>query len=274
MKTIIVPTDFSNPSNNALDYGIEMAKAINASLMIFHVYQVPVSISDTPVVLISVDELRKTAENNLMALKEELEIKNPGLKIYAEAVLGNVIDEMETLCEKIRPFAVVMGSKGTTGFEQALFGSTTLGLIRHLNWPVICVPSKSKFKGGIHKIGFACDCNKVVETTPANFLCEFIKTFHSELHVLNIDHNHKHLAEKSQESLLLQTMLEESKPTWHFINNKNVEEGIHSFADDNDIDMLVAIPKKHTMLDSLMHYSHTKELVFHSHVPVMCIHED
>lgn len=274
MKTIIVPTDFSLPSSNALDYGIEMAKAINASLMIFHVYQVPVSISDTPVVLISVEELRKTAENNLNNLKEELEAKHPGLKIYAEAVLGNVIDEVESLCEKIQPFAVVMGSKGTTGFEQALFGSTTLGLIRHLTWPVICVPSKRKFGTGIHKIGFACDCNKVVETTPAKFLCEFTHMFQAELHVLNIDHKQKHLAEKSQESLLLQTMLEGTSPAWHFIDNRNVEEGIHSFADDNDIDMVVAIPKKHSLLDSLMHYSHTKELVFHSHVPVMCIHED
>jgi nucleotide-binding universal stress UspA family protein len=113
-----------------------------------------------------------------------------------------------------------------------------------------------------------------VETTPAKFICEFVKLFHSELHVLNIDHKHKNLAEKSQESLLLQTMLQETNPEWHFIDNKNVEEGIHSFADDNDIDLLVAIPKKHSLLDSLMHYSHTKELVFHSHVPVMCIHED
>lgn len=274
MKTIIVPTDFSTPSNNALEYGIDMAKAINASLLIFHVYQVPVSISDTPVVLISVDELRRSAEKNVEQLKEELEVKHPGLKFYTETVLGNVIDETISLCDKIQPFAVIMGSKGTTGLEQALFGSTTLGLIRNLTVPVICVPSQRKFGNGIHKIGFACDCNKVVETTPAKFLVDFVKLFHAELHVLNIDHKQKHLVEKTEETLLLQTMLDPLIPVWHFIDNKNVEEGIHSFADDNGIDMLVAIPKKHSLLDSLMHYSHTKELVFHSHVPVMCIHED
>ena len=195
MKTIIVPTDFSAHATNALEYGIDMAKAINASLMIFHVYQVPVSISDTPVVLISVDELRRSAEKNLEQLKKELKVKHPKLKFYTEAVLGNVIDETISLCDKIQPFAVVMGTKGTTALEQALFGSTTLGLIRHLTVPVICVPSRRKFGAGIHKIGFACDCNKVVETTPAKFLVDFVKLFHAELHVLNIDHKQKHQAQ-------------------------------------------------------------------------------
>jgi nucleotide-binding universal stress UspA family protein len=275
MKTIIIPTDFSAPSNNAIEYGVEMAKAINASILILHVYQVPVSIADTPVVLVSVEELRKSAEQKLNFVKQGLEEKNPGLKIYAEAVLGNIVDELEDLCEKIQPFAVVMGSKGTTGFEQALFGSTTLALIRNLKWPLICVPSSKKFGTGIRKIGFACDLNKVVESTPSHVIVDMARDFKSELHVLNIDHNNKHFKpETPQESILLETMLQEINPQYHFIDNKNVEEGLDSFAVKNDIDLLIAIPKKHTLLDSLLHYSHTKELVFHCHVPVMCLHED
>jgi nucleotide-binding universal stress UspA family protein len=145
MKTIIIPTDFSEPSRNATDYGVEMAKAIHASVMLLHIYQVPVTITDTPVVLVSVDELRQSAEQKLNALKKELEEKNPGLKIYAEAILGNVLDEVETVCTKIQPFAVVMGSKGSTALGEVLFGSTTLTMIRNLRWPVICVPSLKTF---------------------------------------------------------------------------------------------------------------------------------
>jgi nucleotide-binding universal stress UspA family protein len=258
-----------------MQYGIDMAKAINASVMIFHVYQVPVSIADTPVVLVSVEELRKNAEQKLVEVKKEVEEKNPGLKVYSETILGNVIDELETICDKINPFAIVMGSKGTTGMEQVLFGSTTLSIIRHLKYPVICVPAERNFGSGIHKIGFACDFNKVVESTPSAFIKEFVQSFKSELHVLNIDHNQKHFKpDTPQESILLDTLLQEVHPEYHFIDNKNVEEGISSFAEKNGIDLLIAIPKKHSLLDSLMHYSHTKQLVFHSSVPVMCVHEE
>jgi hypothetical protein len=43
------------------------------------------------------------------------------LKIYAEARLGNVTDELETLCNKIKPFAVIMGNKRCNGCGKNIF---------------------------------------------------------------------------------------------------------------------------------------------------------
>jgi nucleotide-binding universal stress UspA family protein len=114
-----------------------------------------------------------------------------------------------------------------------------------------------------------------VESTPSHQIIEFVKQFNSELHVLNIDFHNKHFtASTPEESLLLHTMLEELKPSYHFIENKKVEDGINDFADRNGIDLLIAIPKKHNLLEAFFRGSYTKQLVFHSHVPVMCLHED
>ena len=73
MKTIIIPTDFSPVATNAMHYGLEMARSVNASLLLFHAYQVPVSYSDVPIILVSVDELKKSAEERLETLKKEVE---------------------------------------------------------------------------------------------------------------------------------------------------------------------------------------------------------
>ena len=62
MKTIIVPTDFSPIATNAMNFAADMAANINASLMLLHVYQVPVSMTDVPIVLVSAEELRTAAE--------------------------------------------------------------------------------------------------------------------------------------------------------------------------------------------------------------------
>ena len=275
MKTIIIPTDFSPVATNAMNYGIDMAKAINAGVLLYHVYQVPVSISDTPVLLLSVDDLKKNAEEKITALKAQAEhIVSGSIKIYAETQLGNVADEVENLCKRINPFAVVMGTKGHSGIEKVVFGSNTISVVKHLTWPVICIPPGKEYGNGIKKIGFACDFKNVVETTPAHFIKAFVNEFNAELHVLNVDHQNKHFTtEVPQQSALLHTMLEDVKPQYHFIDNKDIEDGINDFAEHNNLDLVITIPKKHKLLEGLFRPSSVKQLVFHSHVPVMCVHE-
>ena len=275
MKTIIVPTDFSPAATNAMNFAADMAVNINASLMLLHVYQVPVSMTDVPVVLVSADELRKNSEAKLRELKESLtHITSGEIKIYAEARMGDVSDELEEVCKQIRPFAVIMGTRGASGVERILFGSTTLTAIRHLKWPVIVVPPGKEYGKGMKKIGFACDFKKVVESTPVQFIKNMVKEFGAELHVLNVDYENKHFKpETPEESLMLHTLLEDLNPNYHFINHVDIEEGINEFVESNNIDLLITIPKKHKLLDSLFKSSSTKQLVTQSHVPVMCVHE-
>ena len=73
MKTIVIPTDFSDIANNAMQYGLEMAKATNASVTLLHVFQVPVSLTDVPVALVSVEELQSDADKRLADTKMEAE---------------------------------------------------------------------------------------------------------------------------------------------------------------------------------------------------------
>ena len=275
MKTIIVPTDFSPVAVNAMNFAADMALSINASVLLLHVYRVPVSVSEVPVVLMTADELKKSSEEKLEELKQSLtHITSGKLKIYSEVRLGDTVDELEELCNHIQPFAVVMGTKGAGGIERILFGSTTLSAIRHLKWPVIVVPPGKEFGKGIKKIGFACDFQQVVETTPVHFIKQMVKEFNAGLHVLNVDFEGKQFKpETPEQSLLLHTLLEDANPNYHFINQPDIEDGINEFAEVNNLDLLIAIPKKHKLLEGLFTKSSTKQLVAQSHIPVMCVHE-
>ena len=207
-------------------------------------------------------------------MKREVEhISSGKLKVYAEARLGNVVDELEELCKSLKPLAVVMGTKGESAVERIFLGSNTLMAIRHLTSPVIVVPPGAIFKG-IKKIGLACDFKMVVESIPTELIRELVNTFHAELEVLNVDYNSKHFKpDTPEQSLLLHTLLEDLKPKYFFINNPVVEDGISEFAENNNIDLLVVIPKKHKLLDSLFQKSHTRQLAFHSHIPIVSVHE-
>jgi nucleotide-binding universal stress UspA family protein len=276
MKTVIVPTDFSPVSTNATNFAVDMALAIHADILLVNIYNIPVAYSgDAPLMLLPVDELKKGSETELDKLKGKIDHITAGkIKVNTEARMGSIVDELEELCEKIKPFAVVMGAKGTNAVEKIVFGSTTLTAIRHLTWPVICVPSGKEYGKGIKKIGFACDFRQVAETTPVHFIKQIVKEFNAELHILNVDYQEKHFRpETPEQSFLLHNLLEGLKPQYHFINNADIEDGINEFAETNNLDLVIAIPKKHKLLEGIFKPSSTRQLVFQSHIPVICVHE-
>jgi nucleotide-binding universal stress UspA family protein len=274
MKTIIIPTDFSPAAANAMHYGLEMAKAINASVLLFHVYTVPISVADAGIILVSVEELEESAKAQMAELKTKVDhITSGQVKVETETRLGDTTDELESLCDRVQPFAIIMGTRNSSGIERSFFGSNTLSVIRRLKWPVIAVPPGRQYGQGIHKIGFACDFKKIAETTPAGAIKDVANQFHAELHVLNVGDGKKNEIDDIDQSNLLHSMLQEINPHYDFIQHEDVEEGINEFAENNNLDLLITIPKKHKFFEGLFRKSTSKKLVFHSHVPVMCIHE-
>lgn len=124
MKLIIAPTDFSAISDNAIKYATDMAVAMGTNLMLVNVYQLPISFSEVPLVTISLDEIRKISEDKLAELKQNLEtITANKLKIYTESRLGEVSEEITKLTETLSPFAIVMGTRGTTGAGRFFWGA-------------------------------------------------------------------------------------------------------------------------------------------------------
>jgi len=274
MKTIIVPTDFSPSATNAVNYAADMAIQIKARLLLFNIYQVPIAVTDAPLMLLSVDELRSSAEKRLEDLKNNLvHVTSGQITIVTEVRMGDVVDELESLCEDTQPFAVVMGTMGHSAVERTLFGSTTLSAIKHLTWPVICVPIGKEYGLGIKKAGLACDFRHVVETTPVAAIRSIVNELKAELHVLNVEVGQSSPSDKPEQYALLDTALDGMNPQYHFIKGKDIEDGINQFAEENNLDLIIAIPKKHKLLDGLFKKSSTKQLVFQAHVPVLCVHE-
>jgi hypothetical protein len=71
MKTILAITDFSPAATNATDYAADMAMAMNASLTLLHVYQLPVTYGDTPLPLYG-EDLTEGVTLRLDKIREEL----------------------------------------------------------------------------------------------------------------------------------------------------------------------------------------------------------
>jgi nucleotide-binding universal stress UspA family protein len=270
MKTILVATDFSPAALNAAQYAADMASVVDAELYLLHVYQVPAAYGDVAM-LIHIADIEKLAEKDMSAFVNELSRKRLALKLQTEVRPGNFLSELESVCEEITPYTIVMGSQGTTAAERLFFGSHAVLATRKLMWPLITVPASVKFET-IKKIGLACDFDNVTYTIPVAEIKILLKDLNAELHILNTGNTKQFAPDTVFESGLLQEMLGTLQPKYHFIVDEETEQGIIDFVERNHIDLLVIFPKRHKLLEKLIYKSHSKQFVLHSHVPVMALH--
>jgi len=95
-----------------------------------------------------------------------------------------------------------------------------------------------------------------------------------KLLVLNINyHAAKADADMPFQSLMLDTLLQGYQPEYYFTEYKDFIEGINAFAEEHQVDLIITIPKRHGFFERLFHKSHTKQLAFHSHVPLIILHD-
>lgn len=267
MKTLVLPTDFSTVADNAMQYAARMAQHLQAELLLTHIYQIPVSMNDMPVILISADELKKSADENLERCRQEISLSFPDVTVNTESRLGDVNDELNDICNAVQPFAIVLGSQGTTGFERLLFGSTTLSVLRHSNFPVLTVPEHYK-EFSMKKIVLAADMQDV-NTMPVNKIIEVAQLFNAHLQVVHV--TSKAEANATAERDVLMQQLQPVKATYQTIHSDTVREGLSAYLEEERADLLLVLPHEHNLMERLFTKLHAEDLISHATIPVMAI---
>ncbi|MFN2456771.1 MAG: universal stress protein [Chitinophagaceae bacterium] len=268
MNTILIPTDFSSAADNAMNYGARLAKRLQADILLLHVYMIPISLNETPVVVITGDELRKSADEGLERCRQELQSIYEGVQIKTTSRLGDVDDELEELCRETNPFGVVMGSHKLTGVEKVIFGSTTLSAMRHLKYPVIAVPESYK-NGDIKTIVMATDL--LNETTvPAEKIRDIVSSLDASLHIVHVYNNE---VEKKEFPASLTDKINVLNPVYKYIQDDDVAQGVQAYIQQQNADLVIILQHEHTFWEKLFSKQHTQDLLNQLQIPVLSIHD-
>jgi len=274
MKRIIVPVDFSEAAVNAAEFAGNLAIFYGAEIWLYHSYEIPVGIAEYPFPVFDVNEMQHAADHELEVFKETLQTKlRSKIEIRIKSEMNIFVFGLECLCEEIKPDIVIMGLSGSDALTRLVVGSNTIKVVHKLNYPVLVIPPKAAFVP-VRKIGFACDYKQVAETTPVSILMKLVKDFNATLYVLNVDFEDKHFtAETVEESFAMRNIFKDSNPVFRSIESENITGGINSFAEQERLDWITVIPKKHNLVQRIFGRSHSKELLFHTFVPILCIHQ-
>ncbi len=275
MKKILIATDFSKVSKNAINYGVEIAKLESSKIVLIHVMSLPVITSETQMYMLPIDEMKRDCEKLLEQAKEKIIFKNGiDLNIECICIVGFVVEEINRYANKNKIDLIVMGMHGAGYLTEILIGSTTTSVISEAKCPVLAIDEKVKFKS-IKKIVLAFDYIDTTNKAILNPLKEFVNIFNSHVYILNVINNLNDTPTISEAvtGIKLDRTLSDINHSYHYINNADVVDGINDFIAKQKMDMVVMIPRKHSFFKNMFNEQKTKKVAFNLNIPLLTIHE-
>jgi nucleotide-binding universal stress UspA family protein len=146
IKTILCPTDFSEPSYEGLNYAIELATLFGAELCVTNVVPVVPPLPSNPNFVFEVPEYERGLHlDAVRKLNEVVEKRVPkSLKVRTVIGLGDAGREIIRIAEDERANLIVMATTGLTGLKHLLFGSVAEKVVRLAACPVLTVRGQAK----------------------------------------------------------------------------------------------------------------------------------
>ncbi len=273
MTKILVPVDFSEVSVNAVEYAIQMAGQMpKAEVVLFHAVSPGGIGADGSPIELNDESNKSEAQIMLESMQVQLFEKAP---VPTDFILlkGEFHHELQAALLREKFDFVVMGISGGTTFEERFGSSNVLKVIDKNQVPIIIVSETMHYRP-LKKLALTVELENVDSTIPATKITELVSLLGLQLHVLyaNANENLQLTDAQHKEWNKLQNMFASFNPAFHNLHMHHFVDAINTFVYQNDIDMLVVIPRKHNYLDKIISGSHTKQLAFHSVAPVLAVH--
>lgn len=276
MKKILLPTDFSENSWNAIKYALQLFKNEPCKIYLLNTYTPVIYHAEyvliEPVQLGMLDTFRDEVLKKLEDLKTRIknEFTNPKHNIKTIGAFNMLIAEMVEIVETKKIDYVVMGTKGATGAKEILFGSNTVHAFKNVKCPIIAVPSGFEFETP-HDILFPTDYDIKYKSHHLKPINNIIDLYNIRLNILHLTYGYD-LSEKQQNNKkILEKSFKKIAHLFHEQSNQTVEQGITNFQKKTRINMLIMINNKHSFFENLFFKSTINQIGFHINIPFLVI---
>jgi len=141
LKTIVCAVDFSECSNFALRYAVDLAGVFDARLRLLHVIELPYlpsyPLAGMPDFALPVDQIERGARERLRQTVEECRQKHP--RTDGEVRTGTAFVEIIGYAREQKADLIVVGTHGRTGLRHMIIGSVAEKVVRKAPCPVLSV---------------------------------------------------------------------------------------------------------------------------------------
>lgn len=275
MKSILVPTDFSENANVAIEYACELGNQLDATVLIINTYTPAVTQYNvvSPLITEETQRARKQAESKLATICEVAQSQYKSLVCNTKFIVGGIVESIEEQIEENNIDLVVMGTKGASGLDKIIFGSNTAKVIEKANCPVLAVPRDMPYEIP-KRIVYATDFNNK-ELDQIQKLATIANVFKAEIMMTHIT--------TEEEAMLSEEMLKRNfaervktitdySPITYFVKyEENIGRALESFTELVNADWIAMFTHKRSLFEKLYNPSLTKSMAYHTQIPLLAI---
>jgi len=273
MKHLLIATDFSPASEQAVDYGVHLATSLGAAVTILSAYEeIPVPVADSmSMTFIDTAAARDTVKQGLWRLRQRYLKNNATLETLAAK--GAIVPSILNAAAELNADLIIVGMKARGRSIRKLLGSTTTRLARKTRVPLLVVPETTGFQPPT-SILFGSDLRPDTDIHVLDPLRQLVGAFHSRLYVLRVIQKG---AEEFFEVIHNQAPLRYLDATWdvkyEYKIGEYVVDSINEFVRAQAIQLIVMVPHPHTLSERWFMGSHTREMLFEANIPLLLLPE-
>ncbi|WP_299249676.1 universal stress protein [uncultured Aquimarina sp.] len=282
MKKILLPTDFSDNSWNAIDYATELFKEEACTFYLLNVYSKiiyeSVHLSHIPSERSIENTVKANAVTNLEHLKKTIEHISPNQKHQFEiiAALGSLTEVTEEVVASKKIDLIIMGTKGATGTKEVFMGSNTVRIINTVKkCPVLAIPDGFTFISKPSEITFATDFTHFYSKEELRPLLDLAKSFNAAIRIVYVQQEEGVLNEEQKFNLgMLQKYFKDITYYQHTLTKgDSISKSLKVFTEELDIYLLAMLNYSHSFVDKLTREPVIKTVAFHTQIPLLVIPE-
>lgn len=272
-KVILVGIDFSDCSINALEHAVAIARKAKAGIALVWVNHLDYS---KEIFAVEPQNIEMEVTNRFKDLVKKYKYHLHGERIEYYIKKGKVYKEICKLADELDAFFIVLGTHGSSGFEEFWIGSNANRMVSNCKKPIITIRGGVDIGVDLKKIVLPLDSTEVTrQKLPITAL--LAKYFGSEIHILGLlttsSESLRHIRVRTyvdQVELYLTENGVNFKST--LMDSNSITEDTIKYATEIGANLISIMTEQETTTANLLLGSYSSQMINHSSIPVLSIH--
>ncbi|MEX1187765.1 MAG: universal stress protein [Bacteroidia bacterium] len=277
IKRILIPTDFSETADLALQHAVNMASLVDAQITLIHVvstFAFRVNLPELDFDEAQNNKLSGAVGNKLSLIADEIS-KNHGIKVNTIVTSGRVREEVVRIADEIDADVIIIGTHGVSGLKEFFMGSNAFRIVSEAACPVLSVQNHDN-EVGFNSIVVPID-NSFHSREKLGISVRMAKTFNAKLYICGLrsyDHNDEDLNAKFRmkmkqvEDFLAEKEVEFTTTT---LFCGNIAKATMDYAAEVGSDLIIIMNEQEINTTGFFMGPYAQQVVNHSKIPVLSI---
>ena len=277
MKTILLPTDFSQHSENALKAAALLAKHHDANLIVAHI----ANLTNASLIKSQDQSVEEALFSVILAEKNFTEFLDKpylkGISVTSLIKKNTNFNEINEVLEANDVSLIVMSSHGTSGLQEMLIGSNTEKVIRFSDVPVLVIKGEAaeyKMGVGVYSTDFSEDSIEAYKKAKT-----FFADWQTEMKMVYVNPTGRKFKNNRELDQLLtnfftkagEDTIKDCKDSVTIYAEHSIEKGIFNYSHDINADFIVIPTHPHKGITHILKGNLSENVANHSSIPVLTI---